>query len=220
MKAGTIGSNKKLEIPKLLQPVAHSYDWSIKKHGPIHRAAAWKNAELQFRRFQIFLGLIAFDTERNNLTINDFGCGYGAMFDVIENLPQFVSGKYFGYDISKEMLQAAENRINDQRASFILNHKASRIADYSFVSGTYNMKMAVNDVEWQNYIEESIIHLWSKTNIGMGFNMLNAASPQREKTLYYADPNYYLEFCKQNLTCKVHMVDLLHPYEFVIFLRR
>ena len=82
------------------------------------------------------------------------------------------------------------------------------------------MKMAVNDDEWQDYIEDSIIHLWSKTKIGMGFNMLNVECPVREKTLYYADPEYYLEFCERHLTDKVRMVEILHPNEFVIFLRK
>ena len=58
--------------------------------------------------------------------------------------------------------------------------------------------MAANDEEWQAYIKESIIQLWSKTNISLGFNMLNVQSPLREATLYYAYPKYYMNFC-QNL---------------------
>jgi SAM-dependent methyltransferase len=213
-------TNKKLNLPHLLKPVAQSYEWSIKKYGPNHRAAAWRDAKRQQRRFNIFIGLIAYDTDRKNISINDLGCGYGAMFDSFKELPQFSNGTYFGYDISKSMINTAKVEIKDSRAQFILNHEATKTADYSFVSGTYNMKMAANDDEWQAYIKDSIIQLWSKTDISLGFNMLNVQSPLREATLYYADPTYYMEFCQKYLKAKVRIVDLLHPNEFVIFIRK
>jgi SAM-dependent methyltransferase len=209
-----------IEIPRLLKPVARSYEWSIHKYGPIHRAAAWRDKKRQQRRFDIFTGLLAYDTNRDNVTINDLGCGYGAMFDTFRKLPQFNNGTYFGYDISKSMIKAAEIKISDPRALFILNHKATENADYSFVSGTYNMKMAANEDEWLGYIEESIGQLWSKTKISMGFNMLNIESPLRENTLYYADPAHFMNFCQKNLKANVRMINLLHPNEFVIFIRK
>ena len=212
--------NEKIKLPRLLEPVALSYEWSIKKYGPNHRAAAWRDAKRQQRRFNIFVGLISYDTSRNNVSINDLGCGYGAMFNTFKEMSQFSNGTYFGYDISKSMIETAKVEIKDPRAQFILSHEATKNADYSFVSGTYNMKMAANDEEWQAYIKESIIQLWSKTNISLGFNMLNVQSPLREATLYYADPAYYMDFCQNHLKAKVRMVDLLHPNEFVIFIRK
>ncbi len=142
------------------------------------------------------------------------------MFDMLKDLPQFNVGTYFGYDISKTMIRAAKKRVNDPRTVFILNHKATENADYSFVSGTYNMKMAASDDEWREYIEESITQLWSKTNTGMGFNMLNVESPLRENTLYYADPIHFMKFCTEHLNANARMIDLLHPNEFVIFMRK
>ena len=208
------------EIPQFLKPIADSYEWSINKYGPIHRAAAWRDGKRQQRRFDIFAGLLACDTNRDNITINDLGCGYGAMFNTYKNLPQFNNGRYFGYDISRAMINAAKIKIKDPRAYFFLTHEATHNADYSFVSGTYNMKMAADEDKWLKYIEQSIRQLWSKTKISMGFNMLNICSPHRESTLYYADPNYFLDFCQKNLKGTVRMIDLLHPNEFVIFIRR
>jgi SAM-dependent methyltransferase len=211
-------ANKMIDRPELLKPVAHSYEWSINKYGPTHRATAWRDEKRQQRRFDIFSGLLAHDSNRDNVTINDLGCGYGAMFNTYRKLSQFTNGKYFGYDISTAMIKAAEKKVSDPRARFILSHKATENADYSFVSGTYNMKMAADDDEWLEYIEKNIVHLWSKTKISMGFNMLNIASPLREKTLYYADPNHFIKFCEKNLRGSIHMIDLLSPNEFVLFI--
>ena len=211
---------REINLPRILKPVERSYEWSIKKFGPNHRAAAWRDAKRQQHRFNIFSELISYDATHNKTSINDLGCGYGAMFDTFKGLPQFSNGTYFGYDISKSMIDIAKIEVKDSRAQFILNHKATEVADYSFVSGTYNMKMAANENEWLTYVEESIIQLWSKTNISLGFNMLNIQSPLRETTLYYADPEYFMDFCQKYLKASVHMVDLLHPNEFVIFIRK
>ena len=208
--------NEIIEIPELLKPVADSYQWAIKKYGPVHRAVAWRDRERQQRRFNIFAGVFSHTTNRDNITINDLGCGYGAMFNTYKKLPQFTNGKYFGYDISDAMIEAAKKKEDDPRALFIQSHKATENADYSFVSGTYNMKMDADEDEWLKYIEESIMHLWSKTKISMGFNMLNIESPLRENTLYYADPNHFIKFCKKHLSGSVNMINLLHPNEFII----
>jgi SAM-dependent methyltransferase len=208
------------EVPEILSPVINSYDCSINKYGPTHRAVAWKDKERQQRRFQIFVGLLSYDMDRDNISINDLGCGYGAMFDTFKELPQFKDGTYFGYDISEAMVKAARGNVSDARALFVKSHYATEKADYSFVSGTYNMKMAANEDEWREYVKESLIQLWSKTRISLGFNMLNAVSPLRLRTLYYADPTYFIQFCEKYLSDKVRMVDLLHPEEFVILIRK
>ena len=207
-------------IPSLLRPVANQFDKAVNKYGPTHQSVAWRDKERQQRRFQIFLGLLAYDTGRNNVSINDLGCGYGAMFETFKELIQFADGTYYGYDISESMIRVAKENIRDPRAIFINNHVATEKADYSFASGTYNMKMDANENDWLEYIEKNLVNLWKKTRIGMGFNMLNIQSPLREKNLYYADPSYFLKFCDQYLDKKVRMIDLLHPNEFVIIVRR
>lgn len=208
------------ETPQLLKSVAHSFEWAINKYGPSHRAVAWRNEERQQRRFQVFYGLLAYDTARDDVTINDLGCGYGAIFDTFKDLPQFRDGTYFGYDISDTMLKTAREEVTDPRAIFIKSHEATEKADYSFVSGTYNMKMAASDAEWLEYVEENLIQLWSKTRIGLGFNMLNIAAPVHDKTLYYPDPDHFVNFCEKHLNGQVRLVDVLHPKEFVIFVRK
>tara|TARA_B100000315_G_C14524111_1_gene562980 strand:+ start:201 stop:857 length:657 start_codon:yes stop_codon:yes gene_type:complete len=208
------------ERPRILEPVALSYERALKHYGPKHKAVAWRDQERQQRRFHIFVGLLAYDTNRDDVTINDLGCGYGAMFDTFKELPQFLDGTYFGYDISAAMLKAAKQQITDPRALFIKSHQATEMADYSFVSGTYNMKMSAPELKWRHYVEENLVQLWSKTRIGLGFNMLNVQSPLREKTLFYADPNYFADFCERNLGGQVRLIDLLHPNEFVIFVRK
>ena len=204
----------------LLDPVAKTFSLGIKAFGAHHKALAWYDAERMQRRFDIFAGLIMDVPEERRISINDHGCGYGAMFDSFRDLPSMRQGHYYGYDISPEMIEAARRRIQDPRAEFIVSHVATEEADYSFVSGTWNMKMWASDSDWRNFVYENLRQLWSKTRVALGFNMLSINNPFREDTLYYADPTHMLAFCRDALTPHVRTVDRLEPREFVVFLRR
>lgn len=201
----------------LLDPVAKTFGHSYRAYGPVHKALAWVDPERMLRRFQIFAGLIAHLGEDQPISVNDLGCGYGPMFDTFCQLPALKNGRYRGYDISPEMIKAARARISDTRATFHVGHAASEISDYSFVSGTYNMKMYAADGEWKAMVEESLKHLFSMTRIGLGFNMLSTHNRAREPTLYYGDPDHYLNFCQRHLSLNSRLIEVLSPREFVIF---
>ncbi|MFP6734173.1 MAG: class I SAM-dependent methyltransferase [Rhodospirillales bacterium] len=201
----------------LLDPVARTFGRSLKAYGTKHKALAWVDPDRMLRRFQIFAGLISHLGEDQPISVNDLGCGYGPMFDSFGDLPALRHGRYYGYDISPEMIKAARARITDPRAKFRVGHAAAFEADYSFVSGTYNMKMYASDTEWQTMVEESLKHLFSMTRTGLGLNMLSVHNPAREPTLYYGDPEYYLDFCQRHLSLNSRLIEVLSPREFIIF---
>ena len=204
----------------LLNPVKKVFSQSVKNYGSTPKSVAWSSQEKQFRRFQIFAGLFSLIPANTRFSINDLGCGYGAMFRAYKDFPEFNYGRYFGYDISKEMLLEAKKKINDPRAFWIQSHEATEEADFSFVSGTYNLNMDADEDLWRVYIENNLLQLWSKTRLALGFNMLSKHSPKRQKTLYYADPEHFYAFCAQNMRGRVKMVNRLEPEEFVIFVLR
>ena len=204
----------------LLEPVRDIFARSIKAYGPKHKAVAWYDPERMQRRFQIFAGLLAYASGDEEITINDLGCGYAAMFEAFKDLDALRNGHYFGYDISTEMIASCRARITDPRAEFFVSHVAKQTADYSFVSGSYNMKMSAPEDQWLAYVEESLRHLWSKTRTALGFNMLDFNHPGTQKTLYFADPKHFYTFCKTNFSDNVRLIDRLAPKEFVIFVMR
>ena len=108
--------------------------------------------------------------------------GYGAMFEAYQDLPAFRNAQYYGYDISAGMLQQARANISDPRAVWIHSHEATHRADFSLVSGTYNLNMNADGDLWRQYVEENLLQLWSKTRVALGFNMLSAIAPKRQKT--------------------------------------
>jgi hypothetical protein len=213
-------ANPPLYDAQLLDPVATVFTQGIRAFGTHHKALAWYDAERMLRRFQIFAGLIAAIPEERPITVNDHGCGYGALFEAFRDYPAMKHGHYHGTDISAEMVKAAAKHIRDPRASFEVSHVATRSADYSFVSGTYNMKMFASEAEWVEMVKENLRDLWSKTKVALGFNMLSTTSPYRESTLCYFDLDDILGFCRRELTANVRTTDRLEPNEFVIFAMR
>ena len=115
----------------------------MKTYGSDAKAVAWRDRERQLRRFQIFTGLFETVSTDMGLSVNDLGCGYGAMFEAYRDLPAFQNAHYYGYDISTGMLHEARANISDPRAVWIHSHEATHDADFSFVSGTYNLNMKV-----------------------------------------------------------------------------
>ena len=176
---------------------------------------------LRLRRYRHEFGLKRVGGEDLNgpITINDLGCGYGALFDLIKDEPMMQSGRYIRYDISQDMINAALKQHTDARATFILSPVATEVADYSFVSGTYNMSMGASTALWTHYIKTSLDTLWKKTAKVMAFNLLDAASPNKLDDLYYAERGTFLKHAL-TLSPEVEIIDDYPLDEFTIVVTR
>ena len=208
------------EYSELLGPVERVFGRSVARYGSRPKAVAWRDGKRQIKRFSIFSQLFSLTSEDTRFIVNDLGCGYGALFIYLKNLPEFNKSSYFGYDISSDMITEAKKNLTDPRATWIRSHIATEPGDFSFASGTYNMLMNADEDRWREYVEDNLMQLWSKTRLALCFNMLSNKSPRRQKTLYYADQDHFTQFCKNNMEAKVMMSDVLSPEEFVIFVVR
>jgi len=207
--------------PEALAPIAAIFAHRIAEYGTQPHGVFWRTRDGQQLRFDILLGIMELvDLEKPGATINDFGCGYGALFKYIQSMPFMQGGRYTGYDICEQMIEVARRHVHDQRATFIQSMLATREADYTLVSGTFNMRVEVPDAEWLEIVKASLSQLWSKTRKGLAFNMLSSYDKQHQGDLYYADPCVFFDFCMRQLGANV---TLLHDYplkEWTIFIRR
>ena len=64
----------------ILDDVAHYYGTRLRDHGPNPQGVDWNSAESQILRFEQILKVCDFSTA---LSINDYGCGYGALVDYL-----------------------------------------------------------------------------------------------------------------------------------------
>ena len=210
-------------IPKL-SVLAAFYDELHKKNGATPTGVAWRDEDSQFLRFEVLLQIVSSeDLHKGHATINDLGCGYGALFDYLKDDPLMVGSRYQGYDICESLLATAKRRHNDKRAVFSQSMVATEAADYSFVSGTFNMVADREDESWRAYICDSLAHLWRQSKKGLAFNLLDAdqtSSEDRSDGLFYDKPGFYIDFCRQKLDAKVSLVNDYPLKEWTLLLRK
>jgi len=212
-------ANLPTNIPDLLDLVRRVYDYRLGECGAVANGVFWKDADGQMLRLEILLQAILPEDLKGPITVNDFGCGYGALFDVLASEPMMRGGGYTGYDISQDMQRAAQARQNDERATFIHSPIATQMADYSFVSGTYNMCMGAPPAQWADYIKTSLDMLWSKTTKVMAFNLLDDQQPEKLSDLYYANKRAFIAYAL-TLSPEVEVIDDYPLTEFTIFVKR
>ncbi len=209
------------DAPEILAPVASIYHHRLARYGASPKGVYWRHQFGQFLRFELLLGLVPKDRWcEPGLVLNDLGCGYGAFFDFVKDRVISPDGLYIGYDICEKMVQTASHRIRDPRARFVQSAVAQFVADYSFVSGTFNMKLDVADKTWNGYVKESLRHLWMCSRSGLGFNMLDVAGREDDGGLYFAESDDFVDFCRRELSRNVTLVDNAPLKEWTILICR
>ena len=201
----------------LLADVADYYSGKLAAYGETPQGVDWNGTEGQVLRFKQLARLIE---DEAPFSLNDLGCGYGALLDYLG--PRFPAMSYFGYDISESMIAAASVRtLSGGGASFFTGSSPQQPADYSVASGIFNVRLKHGDAEWRDYVESTIDLLHRSSRRGFAFNCLTAYSDAEKKRdhLYYADPCMIFDQCKRLYSRDVALLHDYGLYEFTVIVR-
>ena len=198
--------------------VAAYYSEKLAQHGETPRGVDWNGEESQELRFEQLCKII---DGRDQFSLNDLGCGYGALND-------FLSGRYSGFsysgiDVSESMISSAEERHRGQpKARFLVASQPDSIADYGVASGIFNVRLGRLDAEWRAYLEATLDILDRTSRLGFSFNCLTSYSDEEKMrdNLYYADPCALFDLCKQRYSRNVALLHDYRLYEFTILVRK
>ena len=210
---------RKSNDPDFLEGISKVFSYRVRTFGETPAGVLWKNSEGQQLRFEVLSGILSDQQPSSSVSVNDFGCGYGAMHGFLLKMPSMTKMKYFGYDISKDMINAARQNNDNKSATFIKASQVKEPADYTFVSGTFNLNLDVDADLWGNYVKSTLSQLWSMSNKGLAFNMLDRERPDQESGLYYASAEEYVGFCG-TLSPNVILIDNYQLNEWTIFIHR
>lgn len=207
--------NKKTE---LLTEVAEYYTAKLAENGETPRGVDWNGEESQTLRFEHLCKIV---DSSNQFSINDLGCGYGALYDFLAN--QYEEFSYSGVDVSESMIRAAEQRYKDEsQARFVLSSEPDQVADYGVASGIFNVRLGRSDDEWRSYLEATLDILDRTSRLGFAFNCLTSYSDadKMRDYLYYADPCVLFDLCKRRYSRNVALLHDYGLYEFTILVRK
>ena len=203
---------------QLLIDVATYYSDKLAQHGESPHGVDWNGEESQTLRFEQLCKIV---TTSDEFSLNDLGCGYGALHDFLLN--KFASFSYAGVDVSESMVQAAEQRHKRcAKARFVLASEPDQIADYGVASGIFNVRLGRSDAEWRDYLETTLDVLDRTSRLGFSFYCLTSYSDadKMRDYLYYADPCALFDLCKRRYSRNVALVHDYGLYEFTILVKK
>lgn len=186
---------------------------TLRRHGVGAAGAGWADAESQALRFQMLARAVGL-RPRASISVNDLGCGYGALYDYLKLLGVDVTA-YHGYDVSADMLEAARAHLPFDHAHFVKAPRIAATADFSFLSGPLNLKTA-EDEAWKVYAKSVILDLAAHSRSGFAFNMMTTKVTYRVSNLYYADPAEWLAWCREEIAAEFTLVQDYPLYEWTI----
>lgn len=196
--------------------VAGYYAGKLAEHGPTPAGVDWNSAHSQELRFA---QLMRIAEGEKRFSLNDYGCGYGALLDHLDGAGAQV--EYSGFDLAPEMVEAARERFAGRQARFTTDAAELQVADYTVASGIFNVRLDVDDETWLGHVLRTLEHLGSLSTRGFAFNVLTSYSdPDRMRPdLFYADPGVILDHCIRRFSRRVAILHDYELYEFTTLVR-
>jgi len=188
---------KSFNYSEIFKKTKKAYEKQILNHGFSPRGVFWQSDNTQQSRFETLIKAIKPSDQNGKISISDFGCGYGALYQYIKNKPFMMGSLYIGYDIVDSFINEAKQRF--PYSEWICSEKILKETDYIFISGTFNMAFDKSIPEWENYLENQLRESYQKTKKVLAFNLLYSEKTKIEQNLYYSEIDRVFKFCDNNL---------------------
>ena len=202
----------------ILEDVVNYYREKLTAHGASPLGVDWNGVESQEQRFKQLCKVVS---EEKSFSMNDLGCGYGALNSYLRSFG--FDYQYNGFDVCKDMIDSAVKLYGaDNNANFAVSSTPSGVADYGVASGIFNVKLNHSAAEWLAYVENTINTLDQTSKKGFAFNCLTDYSDQKKMKgyLYYADPGYMFNLCKSRYSRNVALLHDYDLFEFTVVVRK
>ena len=208
---------------RLMNPALAStktyYRNKIQTSGPCPAGVDWGDERAQTTRFEQLLKLIPIQAWSQRPSLNDLGCGYGALLGYLAH--HHLQADYLGVDLVSEMVETARQTWG-HLGQFAIGNVCPRTADYSVASGLFNVRNETSVADWQAFIVSVLDDLSAHSRLGFAFNCLTAYSdPERMRPgLYYGEPAWFFEWCKKKYARNVALLHDYDLYDFTIIVRK
>lgn len=192
----------------------------LETFGPTPKGVDYSGDEAQQIRFEQLLKLI--DRERA-FSVIDYGCGYGALLDVLHL--QDLTFDYCGFDRIQSMVETARSRHGaSPNVRFTDDKRDLQPADYLIAGAIFNIKLDAETQVWQDFVLETLADMNQYCRRGFAFNMLTAYSDvdrmAERPDLFFGDPLFFFDYCKRNFSRNVALLHDYELYDFTIIVRK
>lgn len=205
-------------LESVRRSIERYYTVRILEHGPTALGVDWSSVAAQHLRFAQLVKLIDFSRP---LSLNDVGCGYGALIAFLVRRHRGASIDYRGCDLSAGMIDAARRRWRRRAgARFVVGAETGEIADYAVASGIFNVNLEHGLAEWERFVAATLASMGRSARIGFAVNFM--APPDAvpvAKPLYRVPAERWIGFCRA-LGFEAQIVEGYGLREYTLLLRR
>jgi SAM-dependent methyltransferase len=201
------------------QMIEAYYTDKVREFGCTPFGVDWTCIASQEMRFVQLLKLCDFSSP---FTLNDLGCGYGALAAFLRRRHGVSVVDYLGTDLSKEMVQRAQKQCRGlDRVRFVAGYCSPRIADYSVASGIFNVHLDVSVDVWETFIGTTLCDLAATSSRGFAVNFIDRSryGGRAAPRLYATSPEQWVKYCSDNFGADVQVVKGYGMLEFTLLVR-
>jgi len=212
------GGPAPLDEPAFYAALDRYFAPRLEEHGATARGVDWNGRESQELRFEQLMRIA--DRAAGRFSLNDYGCGYGALAHHL--LAREVDVDYRGFDVSERMVALAREHDPDpSRTRWTTDRDELEPADFTVASGLFNLRLDVDDATWTGFVHETLDDLAARSRRGFAFNMLTSWSdpPKMRADLFYGDPCAFFAHCKSRFSRDVALLHDYGLYEWTILVR-
>lgn len=196
----------RLNLNQIAADVTDYYAGTLSQHGATPRGVDWSCKPTQELRFIQLLRLCSFKTA---FSLNDVGCGYGALRGFLRQRHRLASIDYLGVDLSQAMVDSARARWGHvPQTRFEPASGLLRIADYSIASGIFNVRLHHSEADWESWVAHTLQSLHDASQIGFAVNFLAPPQPGEvsPQALYRPAIEKWKSFCENGLQSTVESI--------------
>ena len=207
-------------LGQIASNVTAYYAGTLAQHGATPRGVDWSCKPTQALRFIQLLRLCSFDSD---FSLNDIGCGYGALRGFLRQRHRRAQVDYLGVDLSAAMIDSARERWGHwPHTRFETADAALRMADYGLASGVFNVRLHHADTDWEAWVAHTLKSLHASSRIGFSVNFLLPALPDESSptTLYRPPIERWTRYCESTLETTVEPVTGYGMREYTLLVRR
>jgi SAM-dependent methyltransferase len=196
--------------------VERHYSGTVARHGATAFGVDWSCVPTQELRFVQLLKLCDFAAP---FSLNDVGCGYGALLGFLGRRHRGRSIDYLGVDLSEGMIaHACRMWAKRRHAAFEVAAQSTRVADYSVASGIFNVKLSVPETRWVQFVQRSLddIHATSRRGFAVNFLAQLPLGIAGKAELYRTDAKSWAAYCRKRYHAKVEVLAAYGMREFTL----
>jgi SAM-dependent methyltransferase len=199
--------------------VARYYDDRAREFGATPWGVDWTCELTQQLRFVQLLKVVG---RRKRFSLNDLGCGYGALLPFVrERWGAHVA--YCGADVSAAMVGHARALwAGDPLASFSQGPVFADAADYAVASGLFNVQLGFGSRAWTTFVQDVLGELDRASRLGFAVNFIAPPKPGIEplEGLYRTRAEPWVEHCTRAFGARVTVIEGYGLREFTLLVRK